>query len=121
MAKRRARPILEDLLAYAEEAVSYVENRDGPTLAADRMRMLAVNRAVEIVGEAANQLPKDVLAAFPAIDFASAIAMRHRLIHGYDSVSAEIVSDTVRNEFPKLIIGVRAALAGRLPDEPATA
>lgn len=58
---RKARPILEDMLAYAEEAVAMLEDRDGAALRADRVRLLAVTRAVEIVGEAANQLPSEIV------------------------------------------------------------
>lgn len=115
MAKRKARPILEDMLAYAEEARSILEDRDGAALRADRIRLLAITRAVEIVGEAATQLPSDVSAALP-IDLQPAIAMRHRLIHGYDSVSADIVAKTVRDDFPAFIEALRSALANPLPD-----
>jgi uncharacterized protein with HEPN domain len=115
MAKRRARPILEDMLSYAEEALAILEDRDGATLRADRVRLLAVTRTVEIVGEAANQLPTEVAQRLP-IDLQPAIAMRHRLIHGYDSVSADIVAKTVKDDFPAFIASLRAILAAPLPD-----
>jgi uncharacterized protein with HEPN domain len=115
MAKRKARPILEDMLAYAEEANAILGDRDGTALRADRIRLLAVTRAVEIVGEAANQLPSDI-ANHLSIDLQPAIAMRHRLIHGYDSVSADIVAKTVRDDFPNFITALRAILANPLPD-----
>lgn len=113
---RRDRPILEDLLSYAEEAVAFVEARDGAALEADRMRLLAAVRAAEVVGEAANQLSVEAKASVP-YDLSPAIAMRHRLIHGYSTVSAEIVASTVRKEFPALIAAVKAALSGPLPGD----
>lgn len=116
MSKRKARPILEDMLAYAEEAHAILETRDGAALRSDRVRLLAVTRAVEIVGEAANQLPPDIVDKL-AFDVRPAIAMRHRLIHGYDSVSADIVAKTVREDFPAFISSLRAALKNQLPDE----
>jgi uncharacterized protein with HEPN domain len=54
------RPYLSDMLAYAEEAVSYVEERDGDALAAERMRYLSVIRCVEVVGEAAGRIPSAI-------------------------------------------------------------
>lgn len=116
MSKRKARPILEDMLAYAEEARDFLETRDGAALRADRVRLLAVTRAVEIVGEAANQLPPDIVSQL-AFDVRPAIAMRHRLIHGYDSISADIVAKTVREDFPSFIASRRDALKTKLPDE----
>jgi|GEM_PF-2202728 len=115
MAKRNARPILEDMPAYAEEAEAIRADRDGAALRADRMRLLAVCRAVEIVGEAANQLPTDIARLLP-LDLQPAIAMRHRLIHGSDSVSANIVAKTVKEDFPAFIASLRAILATPLPD-----
>lgn len=115
MTKRKARPILEDMLAYAEEARAILGERDGPALRSERIHLLAVCRAVEIVGEAANQLPDEIAQRLP-IDLRPAIAMRHRLIHGYDSASAEIIAKTVREDFPAFITSLRAILAAPLPD-----
>ena len=115
MAKRKARPILEDMLAYAEEARAILGERDGPALRSDRVHLLAVTRAVEIVGEAANQLPSEIAQQLP-IDLRPAIAMRHRLIHGYDSASADIIAKTVRHDFPDFIAALRTILATPLPD-----
>ena len=81
------------------------------------MRFLAVSRAAEIVGEAGSRVPIEVQAALARIPFRKAIAMRHRLVHGYGAVSANILADTVRNDFPALIAALEAALARPLPDE----
>lgn len=90
--------------------------RDGGALRADRLRLLAVTRAVEIVGEAANQLADDVVDAL-GFDLRPAIAMRHRLIHGYDSASADTIARTIQGDFPGLIAAVRKLLASPLRDE----
>lgn len=115
MANRKARPILEDMLAYAEEARDILGPRDGPALRSERIHLLAVSRALEIVGEAANQLPSEVATQLP-LDLRPAIAMRHRLIHGYDSASADIIAKTVREDLPTLIASLRTILAAPLPD-----
>ena len=49
--------MLEDMRAYAVEAVDLLGERSGEDLATDRMRFLAVSRAAEIVGEAATRVP----------------------------------------------------------------
>lgn len=105
--------------AFAEEAVDFLGNRSGAELARDRLRFLAVTRAAEVVGEAASQVARSAQSALPDIDFASAIAMRHRLVHGYGAISATILADTVRSDFPPLIAALERALAAPLPDDPA--
>jgi uncharacterized protein with HEPN domain len=103
--------------AFAKEARDFLGGRSGEDLLQDRMRLLAVTRAAEVVGEAAAQVPKEVRASLPLIDFSGAIAMRNPLIHGYGAVGATILEDTVRNDFPPLIAALEAALEGPLADD----
>jgi uncharacterized protein with HEPN domain len=119
MPSRVARPLLEDMLAYAKEAMDLVGARSGQELAADRMRFLAASRAVEIIGEAAMQVPGTVRDALPTIPFRQASDMRNRLIHGYGAVSPDILADTVRGDLPGLVAALENALARPLPDESA--
>lgn len=119
MPSRAARPLLEDMLAYAREAVDIVGGRDGAELAKDRLRFLAATRTVEIPGEAAAQVPQPIRQALSEIPFRQAADMRNRLIHGYGYVSPEILADTVRVNLPSLIALLEAALSGALPDESA--
>jgi uncharacterized protein with HEPN domain len=105
------------MLSYAREARELVGDRSGGDLASDRMRFLAVTRAVEVVGEAAAQTPEWIANALTSVPFRQAADMRNRIIHGYGSVSADILADTVRGDFPALITVLEAALAGQLPDE----
>ncbi len=103
--------------AFAREAAGFLGDRSGENLAADRMRLLAVTRAAEIVGEAAARVPKVVQEHLGEIEFANAIAMRNRLVHGYGTIDPTILADTIRTDFPPLIAAIDAALAGDLPDE----
>ena len=82
MARRLSRPILEDMRSFAIEAEGFLGDRSGFDLANDRMRLLAVTRAAEIVGEAAARVPKAVQEHLVEIEFTNAIAMRNRLVHG---------------------------------------
>jgi uncharacterized protein with HEPN domain len=116
MAFRAARPLLEDMRAYAEEALEYLGDRGAAEIAGDRMRYLAMARAAEIVGEAASQVPVAVRDRLSSIPFKGAIGMRHRLIHGYGGIDPTILADTIRNDFPPLVAALATVLAGDLPD-----
>ena len=102
MSRRFARPLLEDMKAFATEALGFLGDRSDENLIQDRMRFLALTRAAEVVGEAASQVAKVVRDVLPNVDFGGAIAMRNRLIHGYGAVGAAILADTIRNDFPRL-------------------
>ncbi|MGJ3233168.1 MAG: HepT-like ribonuclease domain-containing protein [Oceanicaulis sp.] len=98
---------------FAEKAVFFLGDRDGAALEAEEMRHLAIQRCLEIVGEAAGRVPSFVEAALPAIPFKDAASMRHRIVHGYATVNADRVAETVRVHLPPMI----TALAEPLPDE----
>lgn len=105
------------MLSYAKKAVGFLGHRDGAALDADEMRHLALQRCLEIVGEAAGRVPGDVVDALPEIPFKDAAAMRHRIVHGYASVNAERVAETIRVHLPPMIDALDAALSDTLPDE----
>jgi len=51
-------------------------------LSSDDVFRLAIERALEVVGEAANRLPMDLRAKYPDLEWRKIIGMRNVLIHG---------------------------------------
>jgi len=68
----------------------------------DETLQRAYSRSLEIIGEAAKQLPKDFTEKYPQIDWSLMAGMRDKLIHHYFGVDYAIVWDVVKNELPKL-------------------
>ncbi len=66
----------------------------------DNMTIDAVVRNIEIIGEAATQLTRDLKAKYPQVEWRIASATRNRLIHGYFDVDAEIIWDTAKTDLP---------------------
>ncbi|WP_158990445.1 DUF86 domain-containing protein [Mucilaginibacter sp. L196] len=69
----------------------------------------AIERNVEIIGEAANRVLKQ-LPDIAITDIKKIIDTRNRIIHGYDSVSNEIIWAIVVKHLPKLYEEVTALL-----------
>lgn len=63
----------------------------------------AFTRSIEIIGEAAKQMPDEVRKKYPDIRWREIAGMRDHLIHAYFSVDYEIVWDFVREEISPLI------------------
>lgn len=78
----------------------------------DLMMRSAVERQLEIVGEALHRLSRedpDVAARVPEVP--DVVGMRNVLIHGYDVVDHHIVWRTTREDLPRLVQVVAALLA----------
>ena len=61
----------------------------------------AIERCLEIIGEAVNRIHKES-PNFRISETRRIIATRNRIIHGYDSVSDEIIWTIIIKEIPKL-------------------
>jgi uncharacterized protein with HEPN domain len=94
---------LADMLHYARTAVRLLGSADAAALEHDDRTFLSVQKAIENVGEAANQVSVEGRTAMPDFAWSDAIAMRHRLVHGYKAILPIVVVKTVRNDLPDLI------------------
>ncbi len=60
-------------------------------------------RSLEIIGEAAKQIPFDFRQRHPELPWRLMAGMRDRLVHDYGGVDYEIVWQTVTEDVPKLL------------------
>ena len=109
--KLEDRDRLQDILEHAHEAAEFVGNRSEAEFLSDRMRVLAVTRLVEIIGEAANNLSTGLMMEQPQIPWSDIIGMRHRIVHHYHGVSVRSVYRTVKEDLPFLIATVNKLLS----------
>lgn len=65
-------------------------------------KVFAVIYALEVIGEAANRLPRSLTSRYPEVAWTKIISMRNFLIHGYDAMDTSIVWNTVRDDLPPL-------------------
>ena len=110
MTRRDPAVRLRHMLRHAEEAVALVGDKTEGQVREDRVLELALIRLVEVVGEAASQVPEAFREAHPQIAWREATAMRNMLIHGYDIVRHDILCNTIREDLPLLIRQLRQTL-----------
>lgn len=65
--------------------------RCGRHLDSDQLLAAALERFIEVVGEAANKVSEPTRRSAPQIPWREIIGMRNRLVHGYASVDHDIV------------------------------
>jgi uncharacterized protein with HEPN domain len=72
-----------DMLESINKIEKYIEGLNYEQFVRDEKTKDAVLRNLEIIGEAANQIPKEIQQKFSNVPWAQIIAMRNRMIHGY--------------------------------------
>ncbi len=103
MSKRNPLIRLHHMLDYAREAVEMAEGTTAEDLIENRQLALALTHLVELVGEAASQVPPDVQSRYSDLPWSKIISTRNRLIHGYEGVDYNILWDTITYDLPLLI------------------
>ena len=88
-------------------------------LLADWQATAALERFLEIVGEAVKRLPADLRSRHPSVPWKEIAGTRDRLSHGYDDVEHQVLWDAVQNDVPRLLVTVEQMLKD-LKDLPAT-
>ena len=103
---------LRDVDRTAAEIVDFVAGTDLDGFLGNRVLRRAVERDLEIIGEALNRLERDfpnVAARLP--DLPKVVGLRNRIAHGYDAVVPETVWNAAVNHLPGLRRSVRSLLA----------
>jgi uncharacterized protein with HEPN domain len=108
---REIRDYVADMSRYAETAVRLVEGTTLEDLAADERTSLALERAIEILGEAASRIPPEWRARHPDPPWREMIGTRHRLAHGYFATELFILHEIATLLLPPLLPRLRELAA----------
>lgn len=101
---------LRQMLDHAREAVDLTKGRPRSELSADRMLHLALLQLLQIMGEAATRLSETCRQSHPDIPWGEIIAMRNRLIHGYNNIDADILWKVITVDVPALVAALENAV-----------
>ena len=94
---------LRHMLDHAREAVALLQNRSRTDLGTDRLLTLALVQLAQIIGEAARRVSTRRRKRHPEIPWSQIIALRNRLIHGYDTINLDILWQILTVDLPSLI------------------
>lgn len=102
---------LEDILEAVDKIERYLEGFSLQEFVVDDLRIDAVLRNLEIIGEAAKCLPVKIKDEHPAIEWRKIAGLRDIVIHEYFGVDLDIIWDAIQNNLPGLRQTVSKILA----------
>ena len=94
---------LWDMLDAARTVEQLTSRLDSTQYSNDRRTQLAVERCLEIIGEAAARVSASFGNAHPEIPWRQIIGQRNVLIHEYGEIKQERIWKVVRENIPQLI------------------
>ena len=104
------RDYLQHVLEETDYLVRSTEGLTPEEFRANETLQRAFVRSLEVIGEAAKNIPEAFRREHPEIDWRGMAGMRDRLIHGYFGVDYAIVWDAVINHIPALRRSISAIL-----------
>ena len=103
---------LWDMLDAARAIQEFVVGKKLEEYARDRMMRGAVERHLEIIGEAARNLSESLRGEHPEIPWRTIIAQRNVLAHEYGEIRHERIWAVATGRIPELIRSLEAILGG---------
>lgn len=70
----------------------------------------AVRSAIEVIGEAANNVPDSIKSEYPLVPWKEMAALRNRIIHGYFRIDYSIVWNVIVQDIPDIEPKIAAIL-----------
>lgn len=102
---------LRHMIEAAEQVRQFISGRQRGDLDGDCMLLFALTRAIEIIGEAASKVSDETKAAHADIPWKAIVGMRHRLVHAYFDVDADVLWVAATAEVPALLTQLAPLIA----------
>jgi len=106
---------LWDMLQAAREVEDMLAGKDMNTFLGDKVLLRAVERSIEIIGEAARRVTTEFQNTHPEVPWREIIGQRNILAHEYGQIDHSVLYKTVKEDVPALISQLQKLLPP--PDE----
>ncbi|MFH1380290.1 MAG: DUF86 domain-containing protein [bacterium] len=110
MTNRNCKLFIEDILQAMQKIEEYTKDLTYEAFIHNKMVADAVIRNIEIIGEAAKNIPEEVKAQYPTIPWKRMIGLRNITIHEYFGVDEEIIWEIITRNLPETKPSIQAIL-----------
>ena len=106
---------LEDMIEAVRRLQEYLRGMTREAFVADPRTVDAVVRNLEILGEAAKNVPEPIRLRAPDVEWRKIAGLRDVLVHSYFQLDLAIVWDVATTKVPLLAVPIRRLLDGLEP------
>jgi uncharacterized protein with HEPN domain len=97
---RTCKMFFDDLLFAIDRIFEYTADHDFASFKKDYKTVDAVIRNLEIIGEAAKNIPSGVKNQYPEVPWSEMYLLRNKISHEYFGIDYEIIWDIIVNYLP---------------------
>jgi uncharacterized protein with HEPN domain len=102
MKKRDYGDFVQDILDSINDVENFIDGMEFEDFINDKKTIYSVVHAIEIIGEAAKNVPEQIRTKYPDVPWKQMAGMRDKLIHEYFGVDLEILWKTAKDDVPQL-------------------
>jgi uncharacterized protein with HEPN domain len=102
MNKRDYTDYVEDIITAIADIEQFVKGMEFEEFSKDKKTVFAVVRAIEIIGEAARQIPESLKDKHTEVPWKEMAGIRNKIAHEYFGVDVEVIWNTVKENIPQL-------------------
>ena len=99
----RDKSYIYDMLKYSNEIIDIIKDENHASFIQNRVKRLAVERRIEIVGEAAHHISLEVMNANKDIPWSKIIGLRNKIVHDYGEILTDRIWLIASKSIPELI------------------
>ena len=91
------------MLTYSNEIIDIINDENHASFLSNRVKRLAVERLIEIIGEAANHISEEVINKNDDIPWSKIIGLRNKIVHDYGEILTDRIWLIASKSVPELI------------------
>lgn len=94
---------IQHMIDAARQAQAFLKSRDRAHLDQDMMFRRALIHSIQEIGEAASRVSEPSRSRIPRLPWTKIVGMRHRMVHTYWSINADMVWEVAVRDLPELL------------------